>query len=69
MTQIDTILNHLRTHKKVLTSKEAYDRYGCSRLSAVIKALEKKGYVIKHERQTVKTRYGNVSITGYRMGA
>ena len=67
MTQIEVIINHLKTHENGITSKYAINNYGCTRLSAVIKAIEKKGYVIKHERETVKSRYGKVSITRYRM--
>ena len=69
MTQIDVILKHLKTHKKGITSGDAINRYGCTRLSAVIANLEKKGYVISHERETVPTRYGNVSITRYKLEA
>lgn len=68
MTQIDTILKHLKTHKKGLTQKEAWERYGCSRLSAVITTLEDKGYKFKHIRETVPGRYGKVSVTRYKIG-
>lgn len=67
MTQIDAIIKHLKTHKRGLTSKDAINRYGCTRLSAVINAIEKKGYVIEKEREVVNTRYGKVSVTRYRM--
>jgi len=66
MTQQNMIIKHLKTHPKAgITSKEAIERYSCTRLSAVIKAIEKKGYVIDRKRETVPTRYGNVSITRY----
>ena len=69
MTQQDTILHHLRTHKKGLTSKEANDRYGCTRLAAVVGNLRRKGYRITAERECVVGRYGKVSITRYHWGA
>ena len=66
MTQQGLIIKHLKTHPKVgITSKEAIERYSCTRLSAVINAIEKKGYVINKTRETVQTKYGNVSITRY----
>jgi hypothetical protein len=65
MTQIDEIIRHLKTHKRGITSKDAINKYGCTRLSAVIKAIEKKGYVIDHEREMVRSRYGKVSVTRY----
>jgi len=67
MNQQNTILRHLQTHKSGITSKDAIERYGCTRLSAVIKALEKKGHEISHVRETVPTRYGSVSIMRYFM--
>ena len=69
MTQRDLILKHLRTHKKGITSMDAIMKYGCTRLSAVIRALEDKGNVIEHIPETVKTRYGKVSITRYKLNA
>ena len=66
MTQQGLIIKHLKTHPKAgITSKEAIERYSCTRLSAVINAIEKKGYVINKSRETVPTKYGNVSITRY----
>ena len=67
MKQIDLILKHLKTHKNGITSKDAIEAYGCTRLSAVISNLEKKGNRISHTRETVLTRYGNTSITRYRL--
>lgn len=67
MTQIEVIINHLKTHENGITSRQAINNYGCTRLSAVINAIEKKGYRIEKAREIVKTRYGKVSITRYRM--
>lgn len=65
MTQQNTVLKYLQTHKSGLTSKDAIEKFGCTRLSAVIKALKKKGYNITSSRETVYTRYGHVSIARY----
>lgn len=67
LTQRDVVLKYLQTHKRGLTSKDAIEKFGCTRLSAVIKALEQKGNVINHVREVVPTRYGSVSITRYFM--
>lgn len=67
MTQKGAILYHLKTHKRGITSKEAIEKYGCTRLSAVIAALEDKGIQISHTRETVQSRYGNVSVTRYKL--
>lgn len=64
-TQQDMILKHLKTRKKGITSKEAIEKYGCTRLSAVINALRKKGHKISVWRENVPTRYGNTSIAHY----
>ena len=64
-TQRNAILKHLKTHKCGITSKDAIDLYGCTRLSAVIAALEEKGNRISHKREVVAGRYGNVSVTRY----
>ena len=67
MKQQDMILKHLLNNKKGITSKDAIELYGCTRLSAVINQLQKKGHRIVHTRECVPTRYGNVSITRYSM--
>jgi len=64
-TQQGAILRYIQKNKKGITSKDAFEKFGCTRLSAVINALNKKGYNIQSERETVKGRYGNVSITRY----
>ena len=66
MTQKDTILHHLKRYKRSgLTSKEAIDRYGCTRLSAVIRTLRDEGNDIRSVREAVVGRYGTVSIARY----
>lgn len=69
MKQQDLILKHLKTHKKGITSKDAFERYGATRLSGVIFHLKRKGYNIVSTRENVPTRYGNTSITRYTLEA
>ncbi len=66
MLQQEAILNHLKRNKRTgITSMEAIEKYGCTRLSAVIVALKKKGNDIRTVRENVPTRYGSVSIARY----
>lgn len=44
--QIEKVLNHLRKHKKGITSMEAFWKYRITRLSAKIFELREKGYRI-----------------------
>ena len=68
MYQQKMILKYLQSHKSGLTSKDAIEKFGCTRLSAVVKALKNKGYNINSTRETVNTRYGHVSIARYTWG-
>lgn len=54
------IIKHLRKHKKI-TSIEAINKYGVTRLSGVIYVLREKGFVIKTEIKCGKNRYGHVN--------
>lgn len=65
MKQQELILKHLKSHKRGLTSKDAIERYGCTRLSGVIFQLKRKGYKISSIREYVPTRYGHASIARY----
>ena len=69
MTKKQTILKYLQSHKKGLTSKEAYDNFGETRLSATIWSLKHDdGYGIKKVNEKVPTRYGkNVMVTRYKL--
>ncbi len=69
MTQRETILKYLQTHKSGITSKEAIEKFGCTRLSAVISVLRDKGYDITSARETVPTRYGHASVSRYTYGS
>lgn len=58
-TQKQTILARLKRTKEGLTQVEAYERYGITRLSAVIFDLRDEGYEIKTDMKAVKNRYGD----------
>lgn len=55
--QLELIKRHL-DKKGHITSWEAIERYGCTRLSAKIYDLRNSGTLIKTESVTTKNRYG-----------
>lgn len=57
MTQFEQIKEHLEKYKTI-TSMEAFQKYGITRLSATIFNLRAVGYVIDTERVNSKNRYG-----------
>lgn len=58
-TQINAIRNHLKKHKSI-TSWEAIQNYGATRLSGIIYVLRHdEGWKIKTKDVAVKNRYGN----------
>lgn len=59
LTQTHMVLRHLKDKKHGLTSWEAIKEYGCTRLSAAIYTLKKRGYVIGKENVYSRNRYGN----------
>lgn len=67
-TQHSEVLNYLQKNKKGLTSMEAFDKFGATRLSAIIFNLRKDGYNIIAEEKKVKTRYGlTTSVANYKL--
>ena len=58
-THYDRILRHLRDYGKI-TSYEAFEDYGNTRLSATIFLLRKDGYKITSNKVGRKNRYGKV---------
>lgn len=56
-THYDRILRHLKDYGSI-TSWEAIEEYGCTRLSAVIYMLRQVGYIITSETISRKNRYG-----------
>ena len=51
------VLNYIKQHGSI-TSMEAFEHLGVTRLSAVVYNLKNKGYDIVSEPEQVKTRYG-----------
>ena len=64
MTKQEAVLKYLKTHKKGLTSMEAIDKFGDTRLSGTIGSLRKQGHNIVTEYSKVKTRYGKTTLIG-----
>lgn len=56
-TQVDAIKNHLRQNNSI-TSMEAFQLYGCTRLASQVFSLRKQGWDIKTLDVEGKTRYG-----------
>lgn len=61
-TQTSEILKYMKFHKKGITSKEAFELFGATRLSGLIFMLKKQGYHIKTDYVPVRTRYGDKTI-------
>lgn len=61
------ILEYLKSHKGI-TSMEAFDKFGATRLSAIIHVLRKDGYWIEDVDREAKNRYGEtVHFVEYRL--
>lgn len=59
------VLNHLK-EKGSITSMEAFQLYGATRLSAIIFTLRKRGFDIQTNTEVTKDRYGhNCSYARY----
>ena len=54
---VGRVLEYLKTHKKGITSMQAFDLFGATRLSAIIFDL-RKDYKIESIRCEGKNRYG-----------
>lgn len=57
MTQNETILRHMKEHGSI-TALEASNEYACTRLSARIWDLKRKGEPIKAVLETGRNRFG-----------
>lgn len=69
MKQVEAVLQHLKREGS-LTSKEAFELYGITRLSARILELRKLGVAIESVNETVGTRYEKpATIARYRLAA
>ena len=56
--QRNAIITHLKSGKTI-TSKEAFEQYGITRLSAIIHDLKNMGYSIHTIMVDGKTRFGD----------
>ena len=54
---VGRVLEYLKTHKKGITSMQAFDLFGATRLSAIIFKLREE-YIIESVRCEGKNRYG-----------
>ena len=59
MTHNELILKYLKNHKRGITPQQAYEKFGCLRLSARIHDLREKGYDISSTLIEVKNRVGD----------
>lgn len=59
MTQKERLLEHLKRHRSI-TTLEAINQLGITRLSARIYELTKNGYVFRKNRIMVPNRYGKM---------
>ena len=58
--QTKAVIDHLRKYKKI-TSLEAFELFGATRLSSIIFVLRNKGFEIRTEEKTCKNRFGTIS--------
>ena len=58
MSQNEKILKYLKTHRRGITPQQAYEKFGCLRLSGRIFDLREMGYDISSTLIDVKNRYG-----------
>lgn len=58
--QVTDIIAHLRKYKKI-TSNEAIEKYGATRLSGIIFILRERGFGIETEMIQGINRYGHIS--------
>lgn len=61
MNKTTAVLNYLKRTKNGITSLEAIEMFGATRLSAIIFALKDKGYIIKDTTEECCDRYGNTA--------
>lgn len=65
--QVEKVLKHLRTHKKGITSMQAFWKYRITRLSAKIYELREKGYqilTIKEDNTFSRGQHGRYVLVG-----
>lgn len=59
-TQKSEVLKYMQTHAGI-TSIQAIEKFGATRLSDIIFRLRKEGYEIETEQITKKNRYGHAT--------
>lgn len=62
-TQTSEVLKHLKEHGRI-TSLEAINLYGATRLSDIIYRLRRRGYIIETKALVVTTKYGKQTSVG-----
>lgn len=69
MTQKQRIINHLNNNVNGITSLEAIDKYGITRLSGIIHTLRREGHDIISKLIPVTNRYGDICyVSRYTLG-
>lgn len=67
--QNDRILMYLKDHKEGITSKDAFELFGITRLSGRIFDLRDMGYTISTIQESSKNRYGDTTTYArYKLG-
>ena len=59
--QTRDVENYLKTHKNGITSMEAIEKFGATRLADIIYRLRRKGCKIAYEDVKTKNRYGHTT--------
>ena len=68
LTQKELLKNPLKANNRGITSKEAIEKYGATRLSGIIYDLKHRDNLnIITERITVQTIYGSTQIARYKL--
>ena len=57
---IGRVFEHLKNEKQGITSYQAYDKYGVTRLSSIIHRLRGDGFNIKSVKENGVNRYGEL---------
>ena len=61
MNKETAVLEYMKKTKNGITSLEAIDKFGATRLSAIIFKMKDKGYIIKDRFEECVDRFGNVA--------
>ena len=68
MTQKQRVLGDLKRYKNGITQMKAYEKYGVTRLAAIIFELRDEGHDIKTDMIAVKNRYGDTChVANYKL--